>query len=196
MGHPNTSALQTIDYHLTDRFADPPGLTEHLYGEQLVWLDHAILAWRPYRIASEISVDDRDGPVLGVFNNIAKISPMALKTYALIIRRVPDAKLILKYGDRYSVTQLQDRYRREFAAEGVLPHRLDFRTQTESLRQHLRTMMSCDLALDAFPYQGTMTSFECLSVGTPVVSCCGDYYAHRATSAMMMRMGLHQIGGK
>jgi predicted O-linked N-acetylglucosamine transferase (SPINDLY family) len=61
------------------------------------------------------------------------------------------------------------------------------------LEQHLRTLASVDLALDSFPYQGTMTSLECLSVGTPIVSCCGDYYAHRATSAMMMRMGLFEL---
>ena len=193
LGYPNTSALPTIDYHFTDRFTDPPGLTEQLYGEQLVWLEHAMLAWRPYRISSEIEVESRDGPVLGLFNNVAKVSPSAIKTYANIMRRVPESKLILKYGDRFSVASLQDRYRREFAASGIGPHRLEFRTKSESLEQHLRTLKSVDLALDAFPYQGTMTSLECLSVGTPIVSCCGDFYAHRATSAMMMRMGLYEL---
>jgi len=65
--------------------------------------------------------------------------------------------------------------------------------KTESLTGHLRTMASVDLALDSFPYQGTMTSRECLCVGTPIISCCGDYYAHRATSAMMIRMGLQEL---
>ncbi len=193
LGYPNTSAIQTIDYHITDRFADPPGLTEHLYGEQLVWLDHAMLAWRPYKIAKDIIAEPHSGPVLGAFNNVAKISPKALKTYAAIMRRVPDARLIFKYGDRYGVPAMRDRYRREFAANGVLPDRIEFRTRAESLDDHLRTMASVDLALDAFPYQGTMTSLECLAVGTPIVSCCGDYYAHRATSAMMMRMGMHEL---
>jgi len=171
LGYPNTSALQTIDYRITDRFADPPGLTENLYGEQLVWLDHAMLAWRPYEIAKDISVDTRGGPLLGVFNNVAKISPKAIRTYAAIMRRVPTSRLILKYGDRYGVSAMQNRYRREFAAHGVLPHRLEFRTQAESLAKHLRTMASVDLALDAFPYQGTMTSLECLAVGTQINVC-------------------------
>jgi len=110
LGYPNTSALQTIDYRITDRFADPPGLTENLYGEQLVWLDHAMLAWRPYEIAKDISVDTRGGPLLGVFNNVAKISPKAIRTYAAIMRRVPTSRLILKYGDRYGVSAMQNRY--------------------------------------------------------------------------------------
>ncbi|TWT82252.1 hypothetical protein CA13_37140 [Planctomycetes bacterium CA13] len=62
--------------------------------------------------------------------------------------------MILKYGDHFAVRSLQDRYRCEFASHGVLPHRLEFRTRGESLEEHLRTMMSVDLALDAFPYQG------------------------------------------
>jgi len=164
-----------------------------LYGEQQVWLDHAMLAWRPYEIAKDISVDTRGGPLLGVFNNVAKISPKAIRTYVAIMRQVPTSRLILKYGDRYGVSAMQNRYRREFAAHGVLPHQLEFRTRAETLEEHLRTMASVDLARDAFPYQGTMTSLECLAVGTPIVSCCGSYYAHRATSAMMMRMNLHEL---
>ena len=38
-----------------------------------------------------------------------------------------------------------------------------------------------------------MTTLETLSVGTPIVSLAGDYYAHRATSAMMIRMGFEEL---
>ncbi|TWT82253.1 hypothetical protein CA13_37150 [Planctomycetes bacterium CA13] len=98
LGYPNSTALPTIDYHFTDRFADPPGMTQSLYGEQLVWLDHAQLAWRPYDEVKNVSVESRGGPLLGVFNNVAKISPSALRAYAEIMRRVPEARMILKYG--------------------------------------------------------------------------------------------------
>ncbi len=193
LGYPNTSAIQTIDYHLTDRFADPPGTTESFYNERLVRLDHAHLAWQPYPILNQVQVAPRGQPVVGLFNNVAKVSATAINTYAEILRRVPEARMIFKYGDRYQVPALQDRYRREFAARGVLPDRLEFRTQPESLLEHLTTMASVDLALDSFPYQGTMTSLECLAVGTPVLSCSGEYYARRATSAMLMRMRLHEL---
>ncbi|TWU42180.1 O-linked N-acetylglucosamine transferase, SPINDLY family protein [Novipirellula artificiosorum] len=193
LGYPNTTALQTIDYHLTDRFADPPGTAESLYGEQLIWLDHAHLAWRPYPEVANVSVASRGAPLLGVFNNIAKISPTAIAAYATILKKAPQASVLFKYGDRYSIRSVQDRYRREFASCGVLPRQLRFQTRAETLETHLQTMMSVDLALDAFPYQGTMTSLECLSVGTPIVSCCGEFYAHRATSAMMIRLGMPEL---
>ncbi|WP_186775164.1 O-linked N-acetylglucosamine transferase family protein [Allorhodopirellula solitaria] len=193
LGYPHTSAIPAMDYRLTDRFADPPGLTDHLYGEQLVWLEHAHLAWRPYEIAQDISPVLGKQPVLGVFNNVAKISPAAIAAYAQILKRVPQASILFKYGDRFGVSILRDRYRQAFAAHGVPPHRLQFRTRAETLQEHLQTMANVDLALDAFPYQGTMTSLECLCVGTPIISCCGDYYAHRATSAMFIRMGLQEL---
>lgn len=193
LGYPHTSAIPAMDYRLTDRFADPPGLTDHLYGEQLVWLEHAHLAWRPYEIAESIVPTPSENPMLGIFNNVAKLSPTAIAAYAQILRRVPRASILFKYGDRYGVSSLRDRFLQAFAAHGVAPHRLQFRTQTETLMEHLQSMANVDLALDAFPYQGTMTSLECLCVGTPIVTCCGDYYAHRATSAMMIRLGLQEL---
>ncbi|WP_146405991.1 O-linked N-acetylglucosamine transferase family protein [Allorhodopirellula heiligendammensis] len=193
LGYPHTSAIPSMDYRFTDRFADPPGLTDHLYGERLVWLEHAHLAWRPYGIAEDIVSVPSSQPTLGVFNNVAKISPTAISTYAEILRRVPRATILFKYGDRFAVSTLRDRYRQVFATHGISPDRLQFRTQTETLKEHLQTMANVDLALDSFPYQGTMTSLECLCVGTPIISCCGNYYAHRATSAMMIRMGLQEL---
>ncbi len=196
LGYPNTSAVPAMDYRLTDRYADPPGLTERFYGERLVWLKHAMLAWQPYAEAkAENLAAPRGGRRLriGLFNNVAKLSPAALAACGEILRRVPEAELVLKYGDRYGLGALRDRYRRLFAAQGVLPHRLRFCTEAQTLGQHLETMAGVDLALDSFPYQGTMTSLECLAVGTPIVSCCGQYYAHRATSAMMLRLGLHEL---
>jgi predicted O-linked N-acetylglucosamine transferase (SPINDLY family) len=200
LGYPNTSAIQTMDYRLTDRLADPPGRTDRLYVERLVHLQNSHLAWTPPEIAEELMTESPDRvsrseqpPRLGIFNNVAKLSPSMIETVAEILRRVPDAILLMKYGDRYGVPFVADRFRRLFAEQGVLPHRIEYRTRAESMVDHLRSMRSVDLALDSFPYQGTMTSLECLSVGTPILSKCGEYYAHRATSAMMMRMGLYEL---
>ncbi len=159
----------------------------------MVWLDHGHLAWKPYDVALKLEPAARDRPLLGLFNNVAKLSPSALTAYANILRRVPEARLVLKYGDRYGVPVVRDRFRRAFADRGVMPDRLIFHERAATLEDHLRLMQAVDLALDSFPYQGTMTSLECLAVGTPIVSRCGEYYAHRATSAMMMRMGLDEL---
>ncbi len=96
-----------------------------------------------------------------------------MQTHSTILRRVPEAKLTIKYGDRFGVRAVQDRYRRTFSHWGVLPHRLHFHTKSMTTEDHLRTTKSVDLPLDAFPYQGTMTSLESLAVGTPIISDSG-----------------------
>src|SRR5262249_43590544 len=37
-GYPNTTGLTTIDYRITDAHADPPGMTEAYYTEELIRL--------------------------------------------------------------------------------------------------------------------------------------------------------------
>jgi len=41
---------------------------------------------------------------------VAKISPATISAYAEIMRRVPMRILVLKYGDRFGVATLRDRY--------------------------------------------------------------------------------------
>jgi predicted O-linked N-acetylglucosamine transferase (SPINDLY family) len=130
---------------------------------------------------------------LGSFNNVAKISPSCLQIWAEILKRTPDATLVLKYGDRFGEEIVCDRYRETFVQCGIMPDRLEFRRAADTLEGHLKLIADVDIALDSFPYQGTMTSLECLAMGTPILSLCGDYYARRATSAMMMRLDLHEL---
>ncbi len=194
LGYPNTTALNTVDYRITDKLADPPGLTDQVYSERSIYLESGFLTWQPYGAVSKIDHHVVNGaPQLGSLNNVAKISPIAIDAWADILRRVPDATLMLKYGDRYGEELVCDRFRRTFAERGIMPYRLQFRRRSETLEGHLSLMAELDLALDSFPYQGTMTSLECLAVGTPIVSLCGEYYAHRATSAMMLRLGFPEL---
>jgi predicted O-linked N-acetylglucosamine transferase (SPINDLY family) len=193
LGYPNTSALPTIDFRLTDRFADLAGQTNQLFAEQPIFMDNGFLAWEPYDVVSEVK-GKRQGPArIGTFNNVAKISESAIDCWARILLRTPQSKLVLKYGDRFGSETVCDRFRMHFGKRGILPSQLEFKRQAETLKGHLELMADVDLALDPFPYQGTMTSLESLSVGTPLVSLCGEYYAQRATSAMMMRLDLHEL---
>ena len=194
LGYPNTTALHTMDYRLTDSLADPPGDSDEFYSEQLIRLDCSHLAWVPYDCVKEVHPKIHSGPLrIGSFNNVAKISNSAIDCWAKILRRCPSVILHMKYGDRFEVKLVQDRFYRLFAERGVLPERIRFHPCCPTYKQHLETVQEIDLALDSFPYQGTMTSLETLSVGTPIVSKAGEYYAHRATSAMVERIGFPEL---
>ena len=194
LGYPFTSAFHTIDFRITDEVVDPPGFVEGLYGEQLAYIPGGHFAWRPYEESSRVvSRDSNSFQVLGCFNNPIKLSRSCLETWTNILRRVPKAVIVFKYGNRYRDAVVRDRILSIFSSRGVSPDRLRFQHDSIPLFAHLQQMADVDLALDSFPYQGTMTSLECLSVGTPILAKAGRYYPHRSTSAMLEKIGMHEL---
>lgn len=194
LGYPHTSAVDSMDFRFTDKFADPEPAAEKFYVEKLVRMDSGILAWSPYPECKEIPLVPRNGPVvLGSFNNISKISLSAIACWSSILQRCDDTVIAFKYGDRFQDLTVQDRILQLFAENGIPSSRIWFLPCSQGTKAHLEALSSVDLALDSFPYQGTMTTLETLSVGTPVISLAGEYYAHRATSAMLLRLGLPEL---
>ncbi|MBM4107185.1 MAG: hypothetical protein FJ257_13070, partial [Phycisphaerae bacterium] len=52
-------------------------------------------------------------------------------------------------------------------------------------RAHLAVYSEIDVALDTFPYHGTTTTCEALSMGVPVVSCVGEGHRSRVASSIL-----------
>lgn len=194
LGYPHTSGVASMDLRFTDKYADPEPAAEDFYVERLVRMESGILAWSPYPECKEIPLAPRNGPViLGSFNNITKISPSAIACWSKILQRCDDTIIAFKYGDRFQDLTVQERILRLFAENGTPSSRVWFLPFSQGTKAHLEALSSVDLALDSFPYQGTMTTLETLSVGTPIISLAGVYYAHRATSAMLLRLGLPEL---
>jgi len=196
LGYPNTSGLCTIDYRITDAYCDPPGLSDRCSSERLLRLDNGFLGFAvppdvpplgppPYRTNGFVT--------FGSFNNPSKVSPACLVAWAEILKRLPGSQLVVKYSAAFHATELQRRWMESFAAAGVDARRLHFAAHAPSLKEHLASMLAVDLALDPFPYQGTTTTLECLTAGTPVLSLAGEFYARRVTSALMLRLGFTQL---
>lgn len=193
LGYPNTTAIPGIDCRITDRFCDPPGKSDSLYSEQLLYLPTVSVAWKPYDGIAD-SPRGLSGPLrIGAFNNLSKITRPAIKAWSEILSRNPGVVLTLKYGDRYGSQFAREKLATEFAERGVFSDQLEFQRKSKTLSDHMKSLANVDLAVDTFPYQGTMTTLECLAVGTPVLSLCGESTARRATSAMLAHLNLEEI---
>src|SRR5262245_57774494 len=46
-GYANTTGMRNVDYRITDRYADPPGMTERWHAEQLVHLPEIYMTFEP-----------------------------------------------------------------------------------------------------------------------------------------------------
>ncbi len=192
LGYPNTTGLPTVDYRLTDAWADPHGQTEHLHTETLVRLPRGFLCYRPPVEAPPVApmpAESNGYVTFGSFNALTKMNASVLAAWAAILRAVPGSRLILKNTVLRDPAS-RDRYREFFAKEGIASDRLEMIGWVSDPAEHLALYDRVDLALDTFPYNGTTTTCESLWMGVPVVTLAGRVHAGRVGVSLLSQVGL------
>ena len=195
LGYPATTGLSAMDYRLTDAIADPPGEADELHTEKLVRLTDGFLCYQTdIEMSQQTSPPciDRGYVTFGNFNTYTKTSPETLRTWAQVMARLPDARLVLK-SRALSDPGTRERCTALFAEHGVAAERLDMLDWVLSRQAHLDTYAGIDIALDPFPYNGTTTTFEALHMGVPVMTLRGNQHAGRVGSSIMQHAGLAEL---
>ena len=102
-----------------------------------------------------------------------------------ILARVPDAKLLLKNGSKYSwyVRRIKDRAR----ALGLPMDRIIFE---DPERLYFDRYKDVDILLDTFPYVGGATTCDALFAGVPIISRYGDRHGTRFGLSLLTDVGL------
>jgi len=191
LGYPDTTGLPAMDYRLVDAISDPEGTADRLASETLVRLPNGFIVATPLPGTPSVGVPPvfRNGHVtFGSFNNLAKVNRSVIALWARVLHAVPDARLLLKSSFN-SDEWVHDRFRQTFAAADIPAERLDFRTRTAKHADHLALYGEVDLALDPFPYNGTMTTLEGLSMGVPLIALEGDSHVSRVSASLLTRVG-------
>jgi predicted O-linked N-acetylglucosamine transferase (SPINDLY family) len=127
----------------------------------------------------------------GSFNNLAKITAEVAAVWAKILLRAPTARLVLKHRALRDKT-VKRRYLDFFAAQGVEPQRLEL-LPSSSYVEYLATFHQVDVALDPFPFSGSVTTCEALWMGVPVVTCPFDTFASRHSLSHLSSVGLTEM---
>lgn len=194
IGFPSTTGLSAVDYRITDRLCDPPGIAEAYNSERLLYLPDCFWCYQPHSPSPEVGPlpADRDGHVTFVsVNNFTKVTNQVLETWARILARVPGSRIILQTSGLASQF-VQDRVRAIFAARGVGADRVDMRRPIP-MYDYLKLIESCDVMLDPFPFNGGTTTCHGLWMGTPVVSLEGKTHAGRMGLSMLTCIGLPEL---
>jgi predicted O-linked N-acetylglucosamine transferase (SPINDLY family) len=188
-GHGTGTGLPTIDYLFSDPVTSPQPM-RHLYAERIFDLPCVIMSALP-----PLELPRGEPPVLtngyltfGVFNRITKVSDDALAMWARVLHGVPGAKLLMKDG-AYDEPPLRDLMRQRFAAHGVAGERIDF-LGASPREQHLAAFGKTDIALDPFPQNGGVSTWEALHMGVPVVAKLGHSAPSRLSGAILSSIGL------
>lgn len=191
VGMQNHSAgLKEMDWFVTDRWETPAEL-EHLYSERLLRLPDGYVCYSPPPYAPDVvplPAAANGFVTFGCFNNLAKITPRVVRTWAAILRDLPTARLILQthqFSDPETCAWLRDC----FAAAGIDPTRIDLRGASRH-RAFMAEYNDVDIALDPFPYSSGLTTCEALWMGVPTVVHAGEIFAARHSMSHMCNAGL------
>jgi protein O-GlcNAc transferase len=186
----HSTGLPEMDWFITDRWETPAEL-EGFYAERLLRLQDGYICYSPPAHAPDVG----SLPALangyitfGCFNNLAKITPRVIATWASILHRMPTARLVLK-THQFSDKPTCDRLLAEFEACGIDPDRLTLRGASAH-RAFLNEYNGIDVVLDPFPYSGGLTTCEALWMGVPTLTLPGETFASRHSASHMSNAGL------
>jgi protein O-GlcNAc transferase len=192
LGYGVTSGLPIMDYLLSDEIADPDGAGAP---ETVLHLPGGYLCYRPPSGSPPVAPlpAQASGRVtFGSFNNLAKLSDLALDAWAVLLAALPDARLQLK-ARGLAGPQARERVHQRFAARQVDPARIELAPPTPTTAAHLQLYGQVDIALDTFPYNGTTTTCEALWMGVPVVTVAGNRHMGRVGQSILRRLALDEL---
>ncbi|MBI4912647.1 MAG: tetratricopeptide repeat protein [Acidobacteria bacterium] len=194
LGYPGSTGLEAFQGRLTDAVVDPPE-GEGLSSELPLRLPSGFHCFKPDPEAPAVSAlpsQEKGIVTFASFNNLAKLTPGTLRTWAALLRRISGSRLLLKSNQNPDPFPLQ-RVQAFLAEEGVAPSRVQVMGRLDAKAEHLAQYQAVDLALDPFPYNGVTTTCEALWMGVPVVTLLGDRPAARYGASLLKQAGLEEF---
>lgn len=200
-GYPGTTGLNSMDYHITDKFCDNES-TQKYYSEKLVFMDHCFLNYEPPLENPPDVVDEqpfiKNGYItFGCFNRLNKINRELVEVWEEILEKIPTARLVMKTKE-FLTPHLLKKFKSFFKNQNIL-ERVVFLNYSDTLLDHLPDYNLMDIALDTFPYSGTTTSCEALYMGVPVLTVYDSekmYHVQNVTTSLVSNSDLEYYVAK
>jgi len=197
LGYPDTTGLEALDFRITDERCDPAG-SEPFHTEALLHMPRGMHCYRGPSDAPEPSPSPhmRLGHLtFGSFNNTSKLTERTIARWAIVLRAIPSARLLMKFPTLGDATTAQG-YFAWFDQYGVKADRVTLRGRTFAHGAHLADHREVDVILDPFPYHGTTTTCEALWMGVPVLSLVGDRHVSRVGLSLLEQVGLKRFAAQ
>ena len=194
LGYPNTTGLSTMDYRLTDKYADPGDCSDPLFTEKSIKLDKSFLCYSEMMILVLIRLSLNIKTIL--LHLVAlitlKISSNVIKTWSNILLSIPNSHLILKSSENIFDKNF---LLKKFFDQGIKKENIKIIDKQINYQHHMKLYDEIDIALDTFPYNGTTTTFEALWMGVPVITLSGNNHMCRVSSSILNNLNLNNFIG-
>jgi len=193
LGYMSTTGLTEIDYFVGDAIHTPEEFEEH-FSENVLRLRRNLTCFSPPDDAPQVAAlpaASTGHVTFGCFGNPGKINGACIDLWAGLLKSVEGSRLVLRYQGYEDQVVCQD-FKNRFFKAGIDSSRIDFEGST-GYRQVLETYNRVDIALDTYPYSGTMTTMEALWMGVPVVTLAGNRTLARQAAAQLSAAGLDDL---
>lgn len=190
IGYFATTGLRAVDYFLTDKYLVNE-TSQNFFVEELLVLPHSHFCYVPLNEVPEVqgAPCKKNGYVtFGSLNNLTKVNDTVLQVWALLLKQVPNSKLLLKSA------QLDDEAgyhicRQKLLDLGIEENRFELRGFSFP---YLTTYYEIDIALDTFPYPGGGTTCDALYMGVPVITVGDDSHGGNFSVSLLKNVGLEE----
>jgi predicted O-linked N-acetylglucosamine transferase (SPINDLY family) len=186
-----TVGLSSIDFKLTDRYADVEE-NQAFQIETLLPMDQCVYPLRRVAPASGPSVPSRKSrnscrrdPDRRIRHRAEALTTL-LGLWREVLARIPRAQLAFSPTN----PSLRDAYVRIAAAGGIARERLCFVPQGRDDSENQARYEIIDFVLDTMPFGGVNGTLEALDMGVPVVTLEGKRHGERSTYSILASLGV------
>jgi len=190
LGYPNTTGLTSMDYRITDRYADPQ-TTQQKFTETLIYMPRCFICYsiNPIDLVPVIPTKHHF-ITFGVFNKMNKHNKYAFKTWFEIIKNVPNSVLLIKRDTKI-----------DYDIKIKTLKKIGFKDEQLKIIDHISDSISykklyndIDICLDTFPYSGTTTSCDGFLMSTPIITLgIPNRHVSNVTSSLLINMGFPEL---
>jgi len=191
-GHPDTTGIDTIDYFLSAECLEPDNAASH-YSEHLIQLPRLPCFYQRPAVSpllyekprSELDLPE-SGRLYGCPQSLFKLHPDFDKVLADIAHQDPDSHFVLIEQAPAWRTLLMRRWQENCPA---VAERACFLPRLSGVHFYV-LLCQIDVLLDPLYFGSGNTLYEALAVGTPTVTCPGNFMRGRIVAGAYQQMGI------
>ena len=186
-----TLAMSTIDYKLTDRYADTDDDAARSI-EPLLAMEGCVYPYRHIVPAASAAYSreaigiPRDAIVIGAFCSPLKLSQRCLALWREVLAAIPNA--VLAFSPLHPA--LRAVFERIATVAGIEARRVVFVPQGRDDGENQARYRLVDFVLDPMPYGGVNGTLEALDMTVPVVTLIGSRHAERTSYSILANLGV------
>lgn len=192
VGYPNTVGFPNIDYLISDKNLIKNDEDKYYYEKIIkmpnIWNCHSGFQIKRHYI--EAPYKKNKYFTFGSFNNFLKISDEVIEVWSEILKKVNNSKLILKSTLNVNKNIIFKKFEKYGVENSIIFYK------KEEVEDHLKNYNEIDIALDTFPYNGVVTTFESLWSGVPVIGMIGYHMNSRCGESILKNGNLEFLISK